>query len=103
MQWLRGILEYLSQNNDCADFLSEEERFKYIDVLSILEFINLISVGISSYTCKLQVPNDIGTDNKEIPPQDSEPSLSTPEVERREENESQHHKIQHHNYNINFH
>jgi hypothetical protein len=66
---LLGILEYLSQNNDCADFLSEEERFKYIDDLLILEFINLISVGISSYNCKLQVPNDIGTDNKYIPPE----------------------------------
>ena len=59
----------LSQNNDCADFLSEEESFKYIDDLSILEFINLISVWISWYKCKLLVPNDIGTDNKYIPPE----------------------------------
>ena len=49
---LPGILEYLSQNNDCADFLKEDERYKFIDDLSILEIINLISLGISSYNCK---------------------------------------------------
>ena len=64
---LLGILEYLSQNNDCADFLSEEEKFKYIDDLSILELINLISIGLASYNCKLQVPSDIATENKFIP------------------------------------
>ena len=31
---LPGILEYLSQNNDCADFMNEDERFKFIDDLS---------------------------------------------------------------------
>ena len=66
---LPGILEYLSQNNDCADFLSEDERFKYIDDLSILEVINLISIGISSYNCKIQVPSDIQTENKFLPPE----------------------------------
>ena len=66
---LLGILEYLSQNNDCAGFLSDEDRYKYIDDLSILEIINLISVGISSYNCKLQIPSDIGTENKFIPPE----------------------------------
>jgi hypothetical protein len=64
---LLGILEYLSQNNDCASFLTEDEKFKYIDDLSILEFINLISIGIASYNCKLQVPNDIGTEKNFIP------------------------------------
>ena len=62
-------MEYLSQNNDCANFLDEDERYKYIDDLSILEFINLVSVGISSYNCRLQVPNDIKTENKFIPPE----------------------------------
>ena len=66
---LLGIIEYLSQNNDCADFLSDEEKFKFIDDLSILDIINLVSVGISSYNCKLQVPSDIQTNNKFIPPQ----------------------------------
>ena len=65
---LPGILEYLSQNNDCATFLSEDERYTYINDLSILEMINLISVGISSYNCKLQIPSDIQTEHKFLPP-----------------------------------
>ena len=28
---LLGILEYLSQNNDCANFLDEKDRYKFID------------------------------------------------------------------------
>ena len=58
---LPGILEYLSQNNDCADFMNEDERFKFIDDLSLLEIINLISLGISSYNCKQHIPSDIAT------------------------------------------
>ena len=65
---LLGIIEYLSQSNDCADFLSQEDRYKFIDDLSILELINLVSIGISTYNCKHQVPSDIQTSNIYIPP-----------------------------------
>ena len=65
---LPGILEYLSQNNDCANFLDEDERYKYIDDLSILEILNLISLGISSYNCKVHVPSDIQSSNNFIHP-----------------------------------
>ena len=65
---LTRILEYLSQNNDCASFLNNDEKYKYIDDISILEIINLISVGISSYNCKMNVPSDIQTENKFLPP-----------------------------------
>ena len=60
-------MEYLSQNNDCANFLSQEDRYKFIDDLSILELINLVSIGISSYNCKQQVPSDIQASNMYIP------------------------------------
>ena len=65
---LLGILEYLSQNNDCANFLSEQDRYKFIDDLSILEIINLVSIGLSSYNCKQQVSSDVQTNNIYIPP-----------------------------------
>ena len=65
---LPGILENLSQNNDCANFMEEDERYKYIDDLSILEILNLISLGISSYNCKVHVPSDIQTSNNFIHP-----------------------------------
>ena len=61
-----GIIEYKSQSNDNVDFLSEEEKYKYIDDLSILEVINLILNGISSYNPKQQVPSDIKIGNKFI-------------------------------------
>ena len=35
-----GIEEYLSQSNDNTDFLSENEKFKYIDDLSFLVTIS---------------------------------------------------------------
>ena len=65
---LLGILEYLSQSNDCASFLSEKDRYKFIDDLSILELINLVSIGLSSYNLKQQVPSDIQASNMYIPP-----------------------------------
>ena len=35
-----GLLEYLSQSNNNADCVSESERFKFLDDLSILEIVN---------------------------------------------------------------
>ena len=65
-----GLLEYLSQSNHNADCVSESERFKFLDDLSILEIVNLLTIGISSYNVKLQVPNDIPVHNQYIPPED---------------------------------
>ena len=62
-----GLLEYLSQSNNCADIVSESERFRFLDDLSILEIINLLTVGLTSYNIRHQVPNDIGTHNQYIP------------------------------------
>ena len=59
-----GIVEYKSQSNNNTDFLSADEKYKYIDDLSILELVNLILHGISSYNPKQQVPSDIGIGNK---------------------------------------
>ena len=50
-----GIEEYLSQSNDNTDFLDPEDKYKFIDDLSLLEIINLISIGLSSYKpCSLR-------------------------------------------------
>ena len=59
-----GIIEYKSQSNDNTDFLDEKSKYKYIDDLSILDKINLILRGISSYNPKQQVPSDIATGKK---------------------------------------
>ena len=65
-----GILEYLSQSNNSADCVGPNDRFKFLDDLTILEIVNLLTIGLSSYNVKQQVPipNDIGEDNQYISP-----------------------------------
>ena len=62
-----GILEYLSQTNNNLDFVDEELRFKYFDDASVLEIVNLLSIGIASHNSKLQVPSHIPSHNQFIP------------------------------------
>ena len=56
-----GILEYLSQTNNNTDFLRDDLKFKFIDDLSFLEIINLISQGLCSFNFKHQVSSDIAS------------------------------------------
>jgi hypothetical protein len=58
-----GIEEYLSQSNNNVDFLASDEKFKFIDDLSVVEVINLISIGLACYNTHSHVPSDIATDN----------------------------------------
>ena len=62
-----GIWEYLSQSNDNANCLDESERFKFVDVLTFLEVIYLLNVGIAIYNLKQHIPSDIPTHNQLIP------------------------------------
>ena len=62
-----GILEYLSQTNNNLDFIDEELRFKYFDDASVLEVVNLLSIGIASHNSKQQVPSHIASHNQFIP------------------------------------
>jgi hypothetical protein len=61
-----GIWEYLSQSNDKANCISEDERFKFVDDLSFLEIINLLSVGLASYNVRAHVPSDVPVHNQII-------------------------------------
>ena len=62
-----GILEYLSQSNNNADCVSSEDRFKFVDDLTILEIVNLVTIGISTFNLNHQVPNDLPKHNQIIP------------------------------------
>ena len=62
-----GNLEYCSLSNHSADIVDPQDRFKFIDDLSCLEIVNLLSVGMSSFNPKLQVPSDILENNQYIP------------------------------------
>ena len=63
-----GILEYLSQSNNNADNVNIEDRFKFIDDLTILEVVNLLTVGLSSYNVKAHVPSNVLENNQFIDP-----------------------------------
>ena len=54
-----GNWEFLSQTNNSADCVPEEDRFKFVDDLTTIEVINLLTVGLSSFYMKKQVPSDI--------------------------------------------
>ena len=64
-----GILEYLSQSNNCADMVSQNDRFRFVDDLSVLEIVNLITNGLTSYNLKQHVPSDLPVHNQFIPPE----------------------------------
>ena len=44
-----GLLEYLSQSNNSADMVNEADRYKFVDDLTVLDIVNLLTVGIKSY------------------------------------------------------
>jgi hypothetical protein len=62
-----GQIEYLSQTNTNTDFLTIEEKFKFIDDLSILKVLNLAMCGISSYNFKNHIASDIGSHGQFLP------------------------------------
>ena len=62
-----GLLEYQSQSNNSYDCVGVEDRFKLVDDLTILEIVNLVTVGITSLNLKQQIPNDLPVHNQYIP------------------------------------
>ena len=52
-----GIWLFNSQTNNNADCIQEEDRFKFVDSLPILEVVNLVNIQISQFNVKQQVPN----------------------------------------------
>ena len=64
-----GILEYLAQSNDNADCMSIEDRFEFMNDLTILEIVNLLTIWLSPFNIKSQGPSDILENNKYIPPE----------------------------------
>ena len=65
---LLGQLEYIVQSNDNTTMVSPEDRFKYIDDLSILHLVLLAGL-LKDYNFTEHVASDIGTDEKFLPPE----------------------------------
>ena len=64
---LLGGIEYIAQSNDNADIVPPEDRFKYIDDLSILQLV-LLSGLLVDYNFHEHVASDVGIDQKFLPP-----------------------------------
>ena len=62
-----GILEYLAQTNFNTEYLTPEEKFKFVDDLSILEIIIILTIGMCSYNIKYHVASDVISDSTYIP------------------------------------
>ena len=67
-----GNLEYLAQSNDNANCVKCDERYKFVDDLTVLEKINLLIIGMASHNPHSQIPNDILSNNKIIPAENLE-------------------------------
>ena len=63
---LLGQTEYLVQSNDNADGVPEDDRFKYIDDLSVLQLICMTGLLID-YNFQQHVASDIGVGDKFLP------------------------------------
>ena len=63
---LLGGIEYIVQSNDNADIVSQEDRFKYIDDLSVLQLICLAGL-LTDYNFFEHVASDIGIDQQFLP------------------------------------
>ena len=50
-------------------FIEQKYKFKFIDDLSILEIINLLSIGLATYNYKQHVPSDVPANGYVIPNQ----------------------------------
>ena len=49
--------------------MDPEYRFKFVDDLTVLEKINLLTIGLSSFNSRASVPADIPSHNQYIPPE----------------------------------
>ena len=65
---LLGQLEYIVQSNDNTSMVAPDDRFKYIDDLSILHLVLLAGL-LQDYNFNEHVASDIGTDEKYLPPE----------------------------------
>ena len=64
---LIGQDAYLVSSDDCVDVVNQDDKYRYIDDLEILELIKLTGILID-YDVKSHVPTDIGLHQQFLPP-----------------------------------
>ena len=63
-----GIIEYLSLSSSSAQCVDSTEKYKWVDDLSVLELVNLVNIGLSTYNFHLHVASDVGTNQYFVNP-----------------------------------
>ena len=81
-----GQLEYLSQSDKSGDCVADEDRFKFIDDMSLLEILNLIACGLLEYDFTQHVASDIPTEGKFLDTQNCKSQKILDEVVKWTEN-----------------
>ena len=81
-----GGIEYSSQSNDSGNCVPVEDRYKFVDDMSLLEVINLISCGLASYNFKNHVASDIPIGASFLPPKNIDSQNFLNDVEMWTEN-----------------
>ena len=76
---LLGQIMYLVQSNNNANMVSESDRFKYIDDLSILQIVCMAGL-LSSYNFRFHVASDIGIDQLFLPPENFQTQTHLDEI-----------------------
>ena len=64
---LIGQDAYLVASDDCADIVNQEDKYRYVDDLEILELVRLTGILID-YDTQSHVPSDIGPHQQFLPP-----------------------------------
>ena len=82
-----GIWEYLAQSNDNAACINPEYKFKFVDDLTVLEKINLLIIGLTSFNAKLNVPSDVLDNNLVIPSENLKSQHYLNEIKKWTENQ----------------
>ena len=62
-----GLWSFLSQTNDNPENSGSDEIYKFVDDKSVIEIINLFSIGLASHNVKASVPSNIPVTNNFIP------------------------------------
>ena len=73
-----GQLLYIIASNDVIEDVSNEDKFKYIDDLSVLDAENHRN-KLVNYNVLQHFPSDIAVDEKYLPPE----SLKTPAINKK--------------------
>ena len=62
-----GVYSFLSQSNSIGNTVPEDDRYKFVDDMTIMEKISLVNVGLATYNIKSHVPSNIADHNQIIP------------------------------------